>query len=656
MSEKLKFSDKIVWEPDQALIAESNLTAFMNRFGIESYDQLQIKSITDIEWFTNSIIKYLNIKFAKYYSKVIDLSKGIQFPQWCVDGKMNIVETCIDQWAENPKTENNIAFYWEGEEEKVIKINYKQLSKKVNKCANALRDLGIQKGDVVGIFMPMIPEIIYSFFAIAKVGAVILPLFSGYGADSVSQRLNDAKAKLLFTADGFYRRGNAVNMKAIVDDAVAKSHSIEKVIIVNRINIDLDLNNQRDLLWSGLVDKQSVYANSEIVDAEDKLMIIYTSGTTGKPKGVVHTHCGFPIKAAQDMAFGTEIHTEDVIYWMTDMGWMMGPWLVFGASILGATFLIYDGAHDFPDQYRMWDLIEKYKVKTAGVSPTLIRVLMKTDLMKIKSRDLSALRFFASTSEPWNYDPWMWLFKDVGDTKRPIINYSGGTEISGGILMGNPLTPLKPASFSDSCLGIAADVFDKDGNPVVDEVGELVIKAPWIGMTRSFLNDDEKYIDSYYSRWDNIWVHGDWALKDNDGAWYILGRSDETIKVAGKRVGPAEIESSLVNHTLVEEAAVIGVPHKLKGNVIVCFCKLIDENPSEELKNELKNKVAREQGKPLKPAEIFFVSDIPKTRNGKIMRRIIKKAFMKESLGDITGLQNPEAVNEINKIEIDVNE
>ena len=351
------------------------------------------------------------------------------------------------------------------------------------------------------------------------------------------------------------------------------------------------------------------------------------------------------------MSFGTEIHPEDVIYWMTNMGWMMGPWLVFSSSIIGASFLIYDGAHDFPDPYRMWDLLEKYKVKTAGVSPTLIRVLMSTDLEKIKSKDLSKLKFFASTSEPWNYDPWMWLFENIGDSKRPIINYSGGTEISGGILMGNPLRPLKPASFSDSCPGIAADVFDENGNSVVDEVGELVIKVPWIGMTRSFLNDDEKYLNAYWSRLEDIWVHGDWALKDKDGSWYILGRSDETIKVAGKRVGPAEIESSLVNHPYVEEAAVIGVPHELKGNVIVCFCKLNEENYREGLEVELKDKVAHELGKPLKPVDIFFVSDIPKTRNGKIMRRIIKKAFMKENVGDITGLQNPDTLNEIANIE-----
>ena len=651
MSDNFSFGGDVVWKPDKSYISESNLTLFMKLHGISSFQELMKKSTEDVAWFTDAVIKFLGIKFSRNYSEVVNLSGGIQFPQWCVGGKMNIVETCVDKWAENPDTKNNIVLNWESENGAAESLTYSDLQLNVNKCANALRELEIQKGDVVGLYMPMIPEIVIALLAAAKIGAVILPLFSGYGVDSIAQRLNDSNAKVLFTSDGFFRRGNAVEMKQIVDKALDLCPSVKSVIVTERSNVKIEMKEHRDFFWNEIVNAQSAVSPTEILDAEDTLMIIYTSGTTGKPKGAVHTHCGFPIKAAQDMAFGTDIHKGDTIYWMTDMGWMMGPWLVFGATIIGASFLMYDGAHDFPDIYRLWNLTEKYDIKTLGISPTLIRVLMSTDLNKIRAHNFSHLKFFASTSEPWNPEPWMWLFKDVGDSKRPIINYSGGTEISGGILMGNPIKPLKPASFSAVCPGIAADVFDENGEPVKNQVGELVIKAPWIGMTRGFLNDNERYLSAYWSRWENVWVHGDWAAIDEEGFWFILGRSDETIKVAGKRIGPAEVESSLVSHPFVREAAVIGVPHNIKGNEIVCFCVLGKHHYElPKLVIELKNKIALELGKPLKPGKIFFVQDIPKTRNGKIMRRIIKKAYLGEDTGDVSGLQNPQAVVEINKI------
>jgi acetyl-CoA synthetase len=404
----------------------------------------------------------------------------------------------------------------------------------------------------------------------------------------------------------------------------------------------------RDVWWHDIVPRQSTEAELERTSAEDVLMIIYTSGTSGKPKGTVHTHCGFPVKSAQDMAFGTDVHRDDIIYWITDLGWMMGPWLIFGSTILGAACFIYDGAPDYPGPNRLWAMVERHNINVLGVTPTLIRALIPYGEEPVKKHDLSSLRFFASTSEPWNPDPWMWLFDNVGERKRPIINYSGGTEISGGIVMGNPLLPLKPAAFSGPCPGIDADVVDENCNPVRNKVGELVIRSPWIGMTRGFWKDEKRYLDTYWSRWENVWVHGDWAAIDDDGLWYILGRSDDTIKVAGKRVGPAEVESVLVGHPSVSEAAAIGVPHEVKGSEVVCFCVLskTDIDP-DELKEHLKARVADEMGKPLKPKEIIFAGDLPKTRNGKIMRRVIKRAFLGEDFGDISSLANPESVEEI---------
>jgi acetyl-CoA synthetase len=403
--------------------------------------------------------------------------------------------------------------------------------------------------------------------------------------------------------------------------------------------------------WNQLFHSQtSNKINIEKTDANDPLIILYSSGTTGRPKGIAHVHCGFPIKAAQDMAFGTDVGKGTRISWVTDIGWMMGPWLIYGALINGATMVLYDGSPDYPNPDRMWEFSAKHKVEILGISPTLIRVLStKGDDLPSK-HDLSNLRAFASTGEPWNPAPWYWLFEKVGNGKLPIINYSGGTEISGGILMGNPLLPQKPGSFPAPCPGMAADILNEDGESAkAGEVGELAIRKPWIGMARGFWEENERYLETYWSRFEKIWVHGDFAVRDADDQWYILGRSDDTLNVAGKRVGPAEIESILVADSRVVEAAVIGVPDKIKGTAMVAICVLKDKE-TENLEVELKDLVAKDMGKPLKPSRIHFVSALPKTRNAKVMRRVIRSAYLSEDVGDVSALENPNTVEEIRNV------
>ncbi|RMG98452.1 MAG: AMP-dependent synthetase [Chloroflexi bacterium] len=622
----------------------------MDQHGIVSYSELMTRSTSDIAWFTDAILKYLDIQFQRPYSQVVDLSEGIQWPKWCVGGKLNIAWNCVDKWATNPETRERPALIWEGEEGETRTLTYGELAAEVNRCANALRGLGLGKGDAIGLYMPMTPEICVALLAIAKIGGVILPLFSGYGVGAVVTRLADADAKALITADGFFRRGQVVPMKPVADAAAKQLPTLKHMVVLRRAGNEIHMENGRDHWWHELVPVQSDQADIEPTDAEDLLMIIYTSGTTGRPKGAVHTHCGFPVKSAQDMAFGMDVQPGDVIYWMTDMGWMMGPWLVFGATLLGATFFVYDGAPDYPGPDRLWALVARHRITALGISPTLVRSLIQHGDELVKQHDLSSIRLFGSTGEPWNPDPWMWLFEVVGEGKRPIINYSGGTEIAGGIVMGNPILPLKPAAFSAACPGMAADVVDENGRSVRNQVGELVIRAPWIGMTRGFWKDPQRYLDTYWSRFENVWVHGDWAAIDEDGMWYILGRSDDTIKVAGKRLGPAEVESVLVNHPAVAEAAAIGVPHEVKGNEVVCFCVLNPGyEPLETLRQALIEKVVEAMGKPLKPRELLFVSDLPKTRNAKVMRRIIRSAYLGEDPGDTSSLVNPEAVEEIRR-------
>ena len=644
MSDDYTYQPDFVWQPTAEYTNQAHLTRFIQKNNLTDFSDLLERSTRDVGWFTEAILQYLDIQFYTPYNQILDLSRGIAWPRWVVGGEMNIVHNLLDKYM-GSEVEQRTALISEHESGEIETFTYGQLYRKVNQVANALRSLGLGPGDAVGLFMPMTWEIVVAMLGIAKIGVIILPLFSGYGSGAVASRLADADAKALFTVDAFQRRGKFVNMKAVADLAVEQLPSLKHMIVLNSAGAQVNFVHGRDHWWHELVEPQSEVAETEVVDAEQILMIIYTSGTTGRPKGAVHTHTSFPVKAAQDMAFGTDVHPGECIYWITDMGWMMGPWLVFGTMILGGTYLIYDGAPDYPHSDRLWEMVEHHRITTLGISPTLIRSLMASDKQSFQSFDLSSIKLFASTGEPWNPDPWMWLFENIGGGKRPIINYSGGTEIAGGILMGNPLLPLKPTAFSAPCPGIAADIFDEEGLPVRNQVGELVIKVPWIGMTRGFWGDPDRYEETYWSRWPGTWVQGDFGVVDEDGQWYILGRSDDTIKIAGKRVGPAEIESILVAHPAVIEAAAIGVPDEIKGSQVIVLCVLAPENsPSDTLEQELKNLVAISLGKPLKPSQILFVVDLPKTRNAKVMRRMVRAAYLGIDPGDTSSLVNPESL------------
>ena len=413
MPEQFEFGGEIVWRPNEDYRENARLTAFLKEHKLSDFDELMKRSTEDVSWFTDAVLNFLDIPFYEPYEKVIDLCKGIAWPEWCVGGRMNIVHNCLDKYIGTP-TENQPAFIWEGEEGVTKTVSYGELYRQVNQAANALRSLGIGKGDAIGLYMPMTPEIIVATLSIAKIGGIILPLFSGYGVSAVVNRLADADAKALFTADGFFRRGKPVAMKPIADEAAERVTTLKHMIVLNRAGIEIEMKEGRDVWWHELIPLQPEEAETEKTNAEDRIMVIYTSGTTGRPKGAVHTHCGFPVKSAQDMAFGTDVRAGQIIYWMTDMGWMMGPWLVFGALILGAAFFMYDGAPDFPGPDRLWDMVERHKITTLGISPTLIRAMIAHGEEPFGKHDLNSLRFFASTGEPWNPDPWMWLFDKVG--------------------------------------------------------------------------------------------------------------------------------------------------------------------------------------------------------------------------------------------------
>lgn len=642
--------EELIWQPTPETIRNSNLQRFMEKYGVPSFEALQERALQDPAWFWQAVTEDLGIAWHQPFTQVLDTSRGIPWATWFRGARMNMATDCVDKHVQTRP--DQVAVLYESEDGHTRRWTFAELQAESNRVANALREIGIEKGDRIGVYMPMVPEIVAVIMGIAKLGAIFVPIFSGYAAQAAATRLVDGEARLLVCSDAFLRRGGRVNMKAAAAEAAALSPTVERVLVVRSAGGEVEWTPGRDIWYHELVGRQSAQFETESMDPEDPFMLIYTSGTTGKPKGTVHVHGGFPLKTTQDMSHLFDLKEKEILFWFTDIGWMMGPWAIFGSLMLGATCFLYDGAPNFPGPDRMWALVERHRITHLGLSPTVIRALMPHGDEPVARHDLSSLRILGSTGEPWNPDPYMWYFEKVGGGRCPIINYSGGTEISGGILGCVPIRPLRVASFNAAVPGIGAGVVDEAGQPVEPGmVGELVMRTPWPGMTRGFWRDPERYIKTYWSRWESIWWHGDWASRDADGFWYIHGRSDDTIKIAGKRVGPAEIESVLVAHPAVAEAATVGVPHPVKGEVLVCFTILKQASlASPALEQELRDLVADQMGKALKPEAIKFVQALPKTRNAKIMRRVIRAAYLGEPLGDLTALENPEAVAEISRL------
>ncbi|QZA32128.1 AMP-binding protein [Hydrogenibacillus sp. N12] len=645
-----------VWHPSEAFIRETRLYRWMKSLGFEDYDTFYAASVRDVAWFWGEAEKALGIAWMKPYERVLDLRRGPMWPEWFVGGKLNAAYDALGKWLKDPLVRDRPALIWEGEEGQTKRVSYAELAAWVDRVAQGLVRFGLQPGDRVALYLPMVPEAVVALLAAAQIGAVTVPMFSGYGAEAVWTRLESAKPKILITADGFFRRGRLVAMKEEADRAVERAPYVERVIVVRRAGRVGRLQTGRDVEWEALETGTPPYAPASNetfrpLDSAHPLLIIYTSGTTGRPKGALHTHGGFPLKSAFDAGFGMDVRPGDVMLWVTDMGWMMGPFLVFATLVNAATMVLYDGTPDHPAPDRLWDLVARHRVTHLGVSPTLIRALMPHGEAYPGRHDLSSLRVIGSTGEPWNPEPWKWLFEKVGKGRIPIFNYSGGTEISGGILGNVLIKPIAPITFNAALPGMAADVYDLDGKPVRGTVGELVLKAPWVGQTRGFWGEPERYEETYWKHWPGIWVHGDWVILDEYGFWTITGRSDDTLNVAGKRLGPAEIESILTAHPAIKESAVIGVPDDVKGEVPVAFVVL---KPgwewTSDLRSEILHWVAERLGKALRPKAVYCVDDLPKTRNAKILRRAIRAAYLGQDPGDLSSLENPEAVDAIRKL------
>ncbi len=635
----------IIWSPTPEYVERANVTRFMRTYGIETYEGLVQRSIADVEWFWDAVVRDLDIEFLEPYRQVRDISHGVEWATWFGGGRVNLAHQCLDRWAES--TPEAPAVVWEGEAGDTRTWTYRELRRQTDRLARALRRLGIGIGDAVAIFMPMTPETVAAVMACSKIGAIWVPIFSGFGVDAVAVRLEDANVKVVLTADAFLRKGRAVAMSETARLARERVTTVEATVVLALAG-DGATGDEHD--WAGLVAAESAEPlESERLDPEQALFIGYTSGTTGTPKGVLHVHGGFLVKIAAEVAYQVDVRPGDVLHWVTDLGWIMGPWEIVGALAAGSTVLLYDGAPTHPSPDRLWALVERHGITTLGVSPTLIRALIPAGTDRIRRHDLSSLRILASTGEPWNPDAYLWLHREVGGSRLPIINLSGGTEVGACFLSPSPISELKACTLGGPALGMDVDIVDGTGSPVgPGEVGELVCRQPWPSMTRGIWGDPDRYLETYWRRFPGIWVHGDWATRDEDGFWFLHGRSDDTLSVAGKRLGPAEVESALASHPSVAESAAIGVPHHLKGETIWCFVVLkpgVAADPS--LATKLRNVVADHLGRSFLPSKVVFVPELPKTRSAKIVRRVIRAVALAEDPGDLSSIEDPGSLDGI---------
>ncbi len=635
-----------IWYPPRDLVEESNAYAMLDKLGISDYREFIKRSVDDIGWFWGFIPEELNVEWFKSFEKVYTVSKGIEWTSWYVGGEINVVHNALDRHAES-KNRNNLAFTWVGEDGEVKQYTYLRLYRETNRLANFLKGLGVKSGDVVATYLPMLPETVITLMATLKIGAVFMPIFSGFGVEAVATRLQDAKPKAVITVDAYYRRGERIHVKHMLDEAEKRAGVEATNIIVRRMGAEVELDEKRDIYFHEAVKRESTRCETKPMEPNSPALLLYTSGTTGKPKGAVISHAGALLKPASEHYINFSIKQGDTLMWITDIGWMMGPWQIIGTQHLGASHLIFEGAIDYPSPDRIWRMIEEHRITHLGFSATVIRMLKRYGEEYVKPYDLSSLKAFGNTGEPIDYDSWMWVMRTIGEERCPLINISGGTEIFGCFLIPSTIVPLKPSTLWGPAPGMDVDVFNDEGRPVRGEVGYLVCKKPAPSMTRGFWNDPQRYLETYWSMFPGVWYHGDWASVDSDGFWYLHGRADDTIKVAGRRVGPAEIESVINSHPAVVESACIGMPHEIKGEEIICFIKLREE--AENVENEVKELVRERLGKTLVPSRAVVVPDLPRTRSGKIMRRLIKKIITGGELGDTSALENPESLKEIKK-------
>ena len=641
-------SDRFVWQPTSELLEKTTMTAFLRAEGLADFDALLVRADREPRWLWDAVLKFFDVRFNTPYTQVLDTSRGIEWPRWCVGGELNLVTNCLERHRDTDAW-SRPAIIWEGERGEERRWSYAELELESARLANGLRARGLGRGDVVALYMPMVPEVAAAFFAIARIGAIVMPLFSGFGPRPILDRLQDSGAKAAITVDSGWRRGRRAAMKTTLDEAAAEAPALQTVVVLRHGGGDTPMRPDRDVWWADLAGGEPAAVPAEPMSAEAPVMLMYTSGTTGRAKGTVHTHCGVIGKNLLDVGLCLDLKPADRLMWLSDMGWVAGPKIIISAALLGATLVLAEGAPDYPDAGRQWRLVEQHGVTMLGTVPTAVRQLMRRHPEAIDGFDLGSLRAIVSSGEPWDEEAWTWLFERVCRQRIPILNFGGGTECGGANLIGSFHRPLKPCAFGSPVPGSGADIFDSGGRPCPPgEMGELVLRRPSIGLTRGLWRDAERYLETYWRPFPGVWTQGDLAARDEDGLWYLLGRSDDTIKLAGKRTGPAEIEAVLMESGLVAEAAVVGLPDRVTGSALVCVCVPARLAAGQEsLPRRIADCLAVRFGAPYRPRQVLLVSDLPKTRNQKIMRRLVRAVLEQNDPGDLGGLANPEVLDEL---------
>ncbi|TCP55332.1 acetyl-CoA synthetase [Tamaricihabitans halophyticus] len=633
--------DPAVWFPDDDVLARSRLGEFLRTTGCTDLAELDGAARTDPAWFWDAAASWLALDWQQEPERIVRELDAGPGTRWFPGGALNIADNAVDRWLRRGRAAEP-ALSWENEDGTSGCLSFAELAAEIDRVAAGLLDNGIGFGDRVGIQLPMVREAVVAMLACAKIGAIAVLLFSGFGESAVQQRLNACEAVAVISADGFARKGRIVELRGMLARVAEQVPSLRTIVLVG-------LGGPAQPKLAGEVDWASLGSTGRAVPSarcpsDHPLMIAYTSGTTGAPKGIMLGHAGFAIKAGTDAAWCFDIGVGDMSSWITDPGWIMSPITVLGGLVAGSAVAVYGGAVDYPDTGRVWRFARDAGVTMLGVSPTLVRTLAKGGPEAVPD-DLGALRVFASSGEPWTPDAFEWLFDTVGGKRLPIINYSGGTEVSGAILSNTTMQPIVSCGFAGSVPGMAADVADEGGDSLRGAVGELVLRASSPGMPLGFWGDTARYAKTYWSSWPGVWLHGDFAEVDSAGVWYIRGRSDDTMNVAGKRIGPAEIEQVVGAHTEVSECAAFGVPDPIKGEAVVVVVVANTASPVTELAGRIAGMVRERLGAALAPRAVHIVAELPRTRSGKILRRVIRAVYLGDQPGDLSSLDNPEAID-----------
>lgn len=642
---------RFAWTPSRERIANSVLSRFLRHTGMADFDALANRADRDPGWLNEQVLAFCDFRFYKPFTQILDTRGGIEHANWCVGGTTNIVLNCLDRHRGTSTWEKEF-LVWEGEDETVRRFTYREFDTEVSRLAAALRAVGVGQGDRVAIYLPNIPEAFFALFAIFKLGAIAVPLFSGFGVQPLVARLQDAEAHTVLTADGAWRKGSFSPMASTLEDALQQVPSVQNVIVLNRRGAATMSADQRYRNWAELVREPHPEVDTAELPAEAPAVLLYTSGTTGKPKGCIWTHLSFLASMTlRDMHICGDFRPADRFFFMSDMGWMVGPMSVLVPSYFGASVVLAEGTPEYPRRDRFWKLVDDHAVTYLGVSPTIVRSLMRHGSGDVSNFAFRSLRMTCSGGEPWNDAAWNWFFEHVCRGELPIINLVGGTEVCGCNFVGTVIHPMLPGSFGARGLGCGVDIVDESGRSVADDtVGELVLRNPGIGMTKSIWRDDARYLESYWQTIPGIWVHGDFAKRDQHGLYYVLGRSDDTIKVAGKRTGPAELESALTDTGEIAEAAVIGIPDEVSGSALVCVCVPMPGVATDQLAARLSAALVGRMGASYRPRRIYFAEDLPKTRNMKIMRRVVRATLLGQPAGDLSSLANPESVEALARL------